>query len=70
MTRRPSLAGVVQRLEDKGLLSSWYGEPTPVRGGRAKRHFTVKPIGVRAVRQALAHVHAMTAGLESVLKPR
>jgi hypothetical protein len=43
-------------------------DPTPVRGGRAKRHFTVKPLGIQAVRQALARVRAMTAGLEYVLK--
>ena len=69
--RKASRAAVLitlERLEDKGMLSSWYGDPTPVRGGRAKRHFTVKPLGIQAVRQALARVRAMTAGLEYVLK--
>jgi len=69
--RKASRAAVLitlERLEDKGMLTSWYGEPTPVRGGRAKRHFTVKPFGVRAVRQAVAQVRTMTVGLEYVLK--
>ena len=69
-TSRAAVLITLERLEDKGMLTSWYGEPTPVRGGRAKRHFAVKPLGVRAVRQAVAHVEAMTAGLDYVLKPR
>ena len=69
--RKASRAAVLitlERLEDKGMLTSWYGDPTPVRGGRAKRHFSVKPLGVRAVRQAVSQVQTMTAGLESVLE--
>lgn len=69
-TSRAAVLITLERLEDKGMLTSWYGDPTPVRGGRAKRHFTVKPLGVRAVRQAVAHVRAMTAGLDYVLKLR
>ncbi len=69
--RKASRAAVLitlERLEDKGMLTSWYGNPTPVRGGRAKRHFSVKPLGVRAVRQAVSQVQTMAAGLEAVLK--
>ena len=71
--RKASRAAVLitlERLEDKGMLTSWYGDPTPVRGGRAKRHFNVKPLGVRAVRQAVSQVRTMTAGLEYVLRLR
>lgn len=71
--RRASRAAVLitlDRLEDKGLLTSWYGDPTPVRGGRAKRHFRAKPQALQAVRQSLARIETMTTGLESVLKPR
>jgi DNA-binding PadR family transcriptional regulator len=71
--RKASRAAVLitlERLEDKGMLTSWYGDPTPVRGGRAKRHFTAKPLGVRAARQAVSQVRTMTAGLEYVLKLR
>ena len=69
--RKASRAAVLitlERLEDKGMLTSWYGDPTPVRGGRAKRHFSVRPLGVRAVRQAVSQVQTMTVGLEYVLK--
>jgi DNA-binding PadR family transcriptional regulator len=39
----------LQRLEDKGLLVSWTGEPLPVRGGRARRYFRLTAAGVDAL---------------------
>lgn len=68
--RKVSRAAVfitLERLEDKGLVSSRYGDPTPVRGGRAKRFFSVRPAGVRAVQRALDSVTALAAGLEAAL---
>src|SRR5687768_18475241 len=49
--REPSpgaLYTTLDRLEEKGLVASKYGDPTPERGGRAKRSFTVTARGVRA----------------------
>jgi PadR family transcriptional regulator, regulatory protein PadR len=37
-----SLYTTLSRLEEKGLVQSCMGEPTAVRGGRAKRHYRVK----------------------------
>lgn len=37
-----SLYTTLSRLEEKGLVQSWIGEPTAERGGRAKRHYKVK----------------------------
>jgi len=42
----------LERLEDRGLVSSRLGESTAQRGGRAKRHFRVTTNGVRQVREA------------------
>jgi DNA-binding PadR family transcriptional regulator len=47
----------LDRLESNGLVSSTLGDPTPARGGRAKRFFRVTPAGLRAVRQTR---HALT----------
>jgi PadR family transcriptional regulator, regulatory protein PadR len=58
----------LERLEDKGYLSSYYGDPTPVRGGRAKRLFSPTSTGLAAARQSLNTVTAMTRGLEAILK--
>ena len=40
----------LERLEEKGLVSSELGEPTAERGGRAKRYFRVTAKGLRQVR--------------------
>ena len=41
----------LERLERNGLVSSSVGDPTPARGGRAKRFFEVTTRGVDAVKQ-------------------
>jgi PadR family transcriptional regulator PadR len=41
----------LERLENKGFVSSALGEPTAVRGGRAKTYFRITG-GLREVRQA------------------
>ncbi len=40
----------LDRLERNRLVSSAIGDPTPERGGRAKRYFRVTPRGLRAVK--------------------
>ena len=42
----------LERLENKGLVSSRLGEPTAERGGRAKTYFKVTAKGLREIRQA------------------
>ena len=71
--RKASRAAVLitlERLEDKELVRSRYGGPTPERGGRPKRFFMVNKRGVHAVREALDRIASLTAGLEAVLKSR
>jgi DNA-binding PadR family transcriptional regulator len=36
----------LDRLARKGLVESWLGEPTPVRGGRRKRHYRLTQGGL------------------------
>jgi DNA-binding PadR family transcriptional regulator len=60
---RTSVLITLERLEDKELVSSRYGDPTPQRGGRAKRYFRAKPRGVQAVRQTLERIETMATGL-------
>jgi DNA-binding PadR family transcriptional regulator len=56
----------LQRLEDKGLVSSRFGEPTAERGGRAKRFFQVTANGRQAVRRVQDAVASMSKGLREV----
>jgi DNA-binding PadR family transcriptional regulator len=44
-----SVYAALDRLEIKGLVTSSLGEPTPERGGRAKRYFSVTEAGLRSV---------------------
>jgi DNA-binding PadR family transcriptional regulator len=53
----------LDRLEDNGLVSSSMGDPTPERGGRAKRFFRVTPTGLKAVRQTRKALTQLWAGL-------
>jgi PadR family transcriptional regulator PadR len=42
----------LDRLEDKGLVSSRLSDPTPERGGRAKRCYKLEALGERALRES------------------
>jgi len=53
----------LQRLADKGLVSSHTTDPTPRRGGRSRRHFTITSAG----RQAIAHAQRLAASAWSGL---
>lgn len=43
-----ALYTTLDRLEDKGLVKTWMGDPTPERGGRPKRMVRVTAKGIRA----------------------
>jgi DNA-binding PadR family transcriptional regulator len=60
----------LDRLESKGLLKSWVGEPTPQRGGRRRKFYALRPAGVTALRQAYRAFTAMADGLESRLETK
>jgi PadR family transcriptional regulator PadR len=53
----------LDRLEKKGMVSSWYGDPTPERGGRSKRYFKIEAAGELALKQALKGAANMTEAL-------
>jgi PadR family transcriptional regulator, regulatory protein PadR len=55
----------LDRLENKGFLKSWVGEPTPQRGGRRRKFYALRPAGVAAT--AYRVFTAMADGLQSRL---
>jgi DNA-binding PadR family transcriptional regulator len=66
--RRVSIGAVyatLERLEEKGLVSSVAGKPTAERGGRSKRLFRLEADGERALRASQEAIRRMTAGLNS-----
>jgi PadR family transcriptional regulator, regulatory protein PadR len=46
-----SVYAALDRLEGKGLVASSLGDPTPERGGKAKRYFRVTKEGLRQVHE-------------------
>ena len=46
-----SVYASLERLAEKGLVTSRLGDPTSERGGRAKRYFRVTSLGLRQVRE-------------------
>lgn len=50
--RRSSVYVTLDRLERKGYLVSTFSDPTPERGGKAKRCFALTPVGRRALTTA------------------
>jgi PadR family transcriptional regulator PadR len=58
-----ALYTTLDRLEGKGLVTSHFGDPTPRRGGRAKRYFSVTAAGVAAVKRAQRSYRRLMEGL-------
>jgi DNA-binding PadR family transcriptional regulator len=54
----------LERLEDKGLLSSRLGPGTPVRAGRPRRYYRVQAAGIRALEDARRTVNNIWRGLK------
>ena len=52
------------RLEAKGLVQSRLGDPTPERGGKAKRFYRVLPAGKKAIALAQAILLGLARGIE------
>ena len=58
---------ILDRLETKGYLRSWLGDPTPARGGRAKRFYALRPRAVAALKDNRRALVSLWKGLESEL---
>jgi PadR family transcriptional regulator, regulatory protein PadR len=60
----------LDRMERKGLVSSWIGDPTPERGGRRKKFYRLEPAGAAALDASLRAVRQLVAGVERRLSSR
>ncbi len=67
---RGALYVTLDRLEEKGMLSSQLGDPTPRRGGKPKRYLTVTPAGLAALRRSRNAWMRLWEGLDSVLEQK
>jgi DNA-binding PadR family transcriptional regulator len=65
-----SVYAALERLEDRGFVVSRTGDPTPERGGRAKRYFEVTNKGLDVVRDTQQTLTRMWKGLNVLSRGR
>ena len=58
------------RLERARYVSSWVSDPTPVRGGRARKHFKIEAAGALALERSREALSKMWKGLETLPAPQ
>jgi DNA-binding PadR family transcriptional regulator len=58
-----ALYTTLDRLEHKGLIKTWMGDPTPERGGRPKRMVRVMPKGIEAATSFYNAVRRVSRGV-------
>ncbi len=56
----------LDRLEDKGFVASWLSDPTPERGGRAKRCYRLEALGERALQESAVTAKRIWDGIAEV----
>ena len=61
--RRANVYMTLQRLEEKGLLTTGLGEARPERGGKPRRLVSPTRDGLAAVRATMHAINAMTRGV-------
>jgi DNA-binding PadR family transcriptional regulator len=60
----------LERLVNKGYLSTRMGDPNPERGGRAKRFFKLTATGREALKESGRALLSLWAGHEALLEDR
>lgn len=63
-----AVQATLERLENKGLVSSRLGAGTPIRSGRPRRFYRVGPKGLTALNDARTAVEQLWRGLPWPLK--
>jgi PadR family transcriptional regulator len=63
-----ALYTALARMEKRGLIASRLGDPTPERGGKRKRLYTVQPSGERALARVYESLRLMASGLATRLR--
>lgn len=61
----------LRRLEKKGLVRSWIGDPIHERGGKPRRYVAVEEAGITALRESREQMDSLWDGLDpSALEAR
>ena len=65
-----SIYVTLMRLQKKGYVTSRLANPTPVRGGKAKRFFAVTDAGISMLRESRRRMDQMWEGMEAAPEMR
>lgn len=57
-----ALYTVLDRLQEKGFVSSWIGDSTPERGGRRRKVYRLEAAGARELRNWYAGIRKLAEG--------
>ena len=60
---RTAVYVTIRRLEKKGLISSRMRDPTPERGGKARRYIELVAAGLEALRESRMAIDEMWRGV-------
>ena len=63
-----ALYTALDRLEIRGLVRSRLGDPTPARGGKRKRLYSVQPAGERELARISESLRLMANGMQARLR--
>jgi DNA-binding PadR family transcriptional regulator len=59
---RGTIYVTLERLEEKGYVTSWFSHPQAVRGGKARRFFRLKPAGISVIKAAKRGLDRLAEG--------
>jgi DNA-binding PadR family transcriptional regulator len=59
---RGSVYVTLDRLEAKGFVDSWFGDPISEPGGKSRRMFRIRPAGLAALRSIQKAISRLAAG--------
>lgn len=63
-----ALYTALDRLEKKGYVTSSMSDPTPSRGGRAKRYFRLEAAGADALERSREYLARMWSGVHALAR--
>jgi len=63
---RPAVYEALRRLEGKGFVKKRLGQPSPIRGGRARSYYALSDQGMAALREARRAWTNMWKDLEEI----
>ena len=56
----------LDRLQDKGYVTSWFADPSPERGGKARRYFKLEAAGEQVLKDTLGQQKRLAEAAEGV----